>query len=645
MKRIITAAALVAAIFTSVFVSCGKTSSSPESTETKESQSESQPQSESQSGGISDDEFVPRAKGGIGSAEIVDKDYDYGDPSGWAGDDFSSVSLGYVNLQDVVEDYVYDWGHSIIKEGDTYKMWWVRPAVYDAIFYAESKDLKNWYNLERVICLSPNSANVKKYDNMKGMLGKPSVVKVNGTYYMYFEAPATEDPDITQTVLEWDNQVMLATSPDGKQWNFHVDEKGQPTPVIAMPKELMGNFNTKEYGAGQPSVFYKDGLFYLTYCYVVYSQNIAEIRVATSADGVNFGDVSAHTAISPGNGKGVTYDEKTGKYMMVDGSTVSVSDALDFSSAEKYVYYSYDGNNIQTGFAEFVRNEHGIVDTETFYVIHLQGDKSMTSDWRAGYRSWDGFIHAVNPTEYANRTIVLPNGGAATENNLKGYRDTSAKYARPTADAVYVADADVKIDGEMDDFYRKGTKIEVSRAVYEYGSDFTDTWAEAYFGWNEDFLYCFAKVYDRTYDVSYALLDRSLCYMHDSLDVFIDVPNDHGTAKEVAYGLDQYMICTDANNTDFVIKGSDEYDLTSEFSSVRRRVRKTGFGYTVEWRVPWYDFVQDSIRENMCIGIDVSVNDARNSGVGREAMVVWSDHTGNAFRYVDGFGDVYLVKR
>ena len=61
--------------------------------------------------------------------------------------------------------------------------------------------------------------------------------------------------------------------------------------------------------------------------------------------------------------------------------------------------------------------------------------------------------------------------------------------------------------------------------------------------------------------------------------------------------------------------------------------------------MPWYDFVRDSIRENMCIGIDVSVNDARNSGVGREAMVVWSDHTGNAFRYVDGFGDVYLVKR
>ena len=100
-------------------------------------------------------EFVARKKQEMPTAEIVDKDYNYGDPSGWASDKLASVDLGHIYLQDVIEDNVYDWGHSVIKEGDTYKMWWCRPAFYDAIFYAESKDLKNWTNVQRVICFSP----------------------------------------------------------------------------------------------------------------------------------------------------------------------------------------------------------------------------------------------------------------------------------------------------------------------------------------------------------------------------------------------------------------------------------------------------------------------------------------------------------
>ncbi|MBQ9481654.1 MAG: hypothetical protein IJU84_05790 [Clostridia bacterium] len=90
-----------------------------------------------------------------------------------------------------------------------------------------------------MISLSPNAVNITKYDNIKGMLGKPSVIHAGDTYYMYFEAPASGDSDITQTVLERDNQVMLATSKDGKERNFYSNDKGQPQPVVAILQELM----------------------------------------------------------------------------------------------------------------------------------------------------------------------------------------------------------------------------------------------------------------------------------------------------------------------------------------------------------------------------------------------------------------------
>ncbi len=589
--------------------------------------------------------YTPREKQEMPVAEIVDTKYNYGDSSSWAGSQYESIDLGSVYLQDVIDDTVYDWGHSVIKEDGKYKMWWVRPDVYDAIFYAESTDLKNWTNVQRVISLSPNSLNRKKYDNIKGMLGKPSVIHVGDTYFMYFEAPATEDPDITQTVLEWDNQVMLATSTDGINWSFYSDSKNQPKPVIAMPTNLMKNFDTKEYGAGQPSVFYKDGTFYLTYCYVIYSMNIQEIRVATSTDGYNFGDVSTHKKISGGNGYGITYNTKTQKYMLATPSEIKESATLDFTSAKSYTYYTYDTTKIQTSFCEFVKNAQGLVDTETFYTIHLQGAKSTTDDWRAGYTTWDGHIHAVNPTEYANRKITLPNGAAATENNLKGYRDRQNSYTKLSADAIYAADTEISVDGEMDEVYKNASKIVISRPVYNYGSNFTDTWAEAYTAWNENYLYVFARVYDDIIDVSYSIASATQTYMRDSFDVFVDVPNDHDDSAGQAYGLDQYMISTGANNTDFIIKGSDEYDLTSEFENCRHRVKRTDYGYAVELRISWHELVVDSIEENKCIGLDFQINDCMGNNVGREAMVVWSDHSGDAFRYVENFGDVYLIKK
>ncbi len=615
--------------------STSQSTSAPTSTSTPASEEDNNP---------SDEEYTPRAKQEMPTAEIVDANYDYGDPATWAGDTFTTVDLGDVYLQDVIDDTVYDWGHSVIKEDGVYKMWWVRPAVYDAIFYAESVDLKNWTNVQRVICESPNAINVNKYKNIKGMIGKPSVIHVGDTYYMYFEAPATEDPDITQTVLEWDNQVMLATSKNGIDWEYYADENGQPKPVVAMPAELMGNFNSKDYGAGQPSVFYKDGLFHLTYCYVIYSQNIAEMRLATSADGFNFGDMSTHTKIRNGNGMPFTYNTKTNKYMSASATTIYESATMDFTKATSTVYRTFDETTIQTGFCEIVKNASGLVDTETFYTIHLEGDKSTTDDWRAGHTTWDGHIHAVNPKEFANRMITLPNGAAATENNLKGYRNRANSYTKPTADAIYAADTDIKVDGEKDAAYEGASCIEIVRPVYNYGSNLTDTWAKAWLAWNEDYFYAYVMVYDNVIDNSYNIATPAAMYMRDSVDIFIDAVNDHTNTPGQSYGIEQYMLCIGSNNTDFMVKGANDYDITGDFSGIRRRIKRTDYGYCFEIRADWHELSVDFIEEGHTIGVDFQINDSMGNGVGREAFVVWSNHTGDSFRFVEGMGDVYLVK-
>ena len=66
---------------------------------------------------------------------------------------YSYQSLGEMQIEDYPIDGVYDQAFNCIKVGDTYKMWWGRACPYDTIWYAESKDMKNWYNAQCVIDL------------------------------------------------------------------------------------------------------------------------------------------------------------------------------------------------------------------------------------------------------------------------------------------------------------------------------------------------------------------------------------------------------------------------------------------------------------------------------------------------------------
>ena len=114
----------------------------------------------------------------------------------------------------------------------------------DNVYYMETTDPNlGWSKPVRLILNDPTgkltAANVAP-----GYGGDPSVVKVNGTYYMFFSGlENTKSPP---------NKIYLATSQDGMNFTVYGC-------VVDVEKMGLG------YGAGGPSVIYKDGTWYLYY--------------------------------------------------------------------------------------------------------------------------------------------------------------------------------------------------------------------------------------------------------------------------------------------------------------------------------------------------------------------------------------------
>lgn len=150
----------------------------------------------------------------------------------------------------------------------------------DNVYYTECEDLsKPWskpvrVNLEHFGILYDMAAG-------PGYGGDPSVIKVDGTYYMYFSGLQKGLHDGTYD--HW-NKVFLATSQDGINWTLH------KTPVVdAQTGGGMG------YGAGGPSAVYtEEGKFRVYYYTQTPEETIdgpmmAGLMMKESNDGYNFG--------------------------------------------------------------------------------------------------------------------------------------------------------------------------------------------------------------------------------------------------------------------------------------------------------------------------------------------------------------------
>lgn len=207
-------------------------------------------------------------------------------------------------IQDEPAGSPYDWGPSVMKDGDLYWMWWVRfggangpghphletlddgtefaftyPDNGDRIYYAESRDGIRW-NLSGPdhvgppetfgpdatgpLCVFGPAHSAQEIHHV----GRPSVIRVEGVFYLYYEAPAAyrlrRDGDgVVAVEGEYHNQIFVATSRDGLRWRRHPVD-GDPQPLVAAPASNRRP-GAQRYGLGQPSVFYRDGHYVMHY--------------------------------------------------------------------------------------------------------------------------------------------------------------------------------------------------------------------------------------------------------------------------------------------------------------------------------------------------------------------------------------------
>ena len=174
-----------------------------------------------------------------------------------------SVSSAYVGT--LVAKDNYDFRPTVMKDNETYKMWWCGSALTgfssgDHIYYAISADAVNWYNGQVALNQTPNSPDALSVCN-------PSVVKVNSTYYLYYSGMPANGTN---------SSVFLATSPDGMNWTKH--SSSNPQPLFA---PMANAYIT------QPSVLYLNSTYYLYYSNSS-SSNGTDTYLATSSDGTNF---------------------------------------------------------------------------------------------------------------------------------------------------------------------------------------------------------------------------------------------------------------------------------------------------------------------------------------------------------------------
>ncbi|MCQ4043327.1 beta-xylosidase [Streptantibioticus rubrisoli] len=154
----------------------------------------------------------------------------------------------------VVGGSAYDYAPSIMQDGD-YKMWWCGQTAGgkvpgDDILYAESPSLDGPFHARGSSAphqIVFDGTGTGSFDNKHTC--DPSVVRVGGTYYMYYGAERQDGEPTT---------IGVASSPDGINWTRLNNDQ----PIIT-PANQQDTHNS--YGAGQPSVVHLDGEFYLMF--------------------------------------------------------------------------------------------------------------------------------------------------------------------------------------------------------------------------------------------------------------------------------------------------------------------------------------------------------------------------------------------
>jgi hypothetical protein len=148
----------------------------------------------------------------------------------------------------------YNYGPTVMVDGDRTRMWWcsqyptaVPPG--DDILYGESGSLDGPFTgpggTEPPAVLSGAPGH---FDGAHTC--DPSVIRVGGTYYLYYTGAAGDHA--------LGNSIGLATSTDGLDWK----RANGGNPIVSPAGDL---HRDNLYGAGQPAAVYLDGWFYLMF--------------------------------------------------------------------------------------------------------------------------------------------------------------------------------------------------------------------------------------------------------------------------------------------------------------------------------------------------------------------------------------------
>lgn len=146
----------------------------------------------------------------------------------------------------------YNYAPSVLLDDRRYRMWWCSqlPGAGppgDDVLHAGAASLAGPFSVPGGPAGAVFSGERTGFD--AGHTCDPSVIAVGGTYYLYYTGAARD--------REHANSIGVAESPDGVHWRRLSGE-----PVVGPSGERR---RENDYGAGQPSVLYLDGRFYLMF--------------------------------------------------------------------------------------------------------------------------------------------------------------------------------------------------------------------------------------------------------------------------------------------------------------------------------------------------------------------------------------------
>jgi hypothetical protein len=225
----------------------------------------------------------------------------------------------------------YTYGPSIIYTRGAYHMYFCSNGAgsnnlnWDNVRHESSTDLVHWSAPDNV--LVPTVYERSNCD--------PSIVFSNGFYYLYYGGNVTTD----QTVVF----VARSANPDGPFLKYTPQGTWESQPALSqiviapVNPDPTGTY----YGAGEPSVVIRNGVFYMWYSDDTYTGSKPELwqtYLVTSRDGINWTPAILTTGIPAGLGSiDVKYDPTIAEFVMVEINN-------DFTPTANIAFqYSADG--------------------------------------------------------------------------------------------------------------------------------------------------------------------------------------------------------------------------------------------------------------------------------------------------------------